>query len=459
MAALGAAPNPVPPDTTAKVDAVFAAYDHSDSPGCALAVIQDGSIVYERGYGMANLELGVANSPQSVFDIASMGKQFTAFSIHLLARDGKLSLDDDIRKWVPEIPSYGKTITIRHLLHHTSGLRDYLELMSLQGVRDEDISTEQEALDVLALQKALNFEPGAEHLYCNSGYFLLGIIVKRASGKSLRDFAEERIFGPLGMRHTQYNDRHERIIPNRATGYGKSKTLGFGIDMSDFEQNGDGGVLTSVEDLFRWDQNFYDPKVGDRALIDAMLVDGVLNNGKPVNYSSALVVGSYKGLPTVAHSGSWAGYRSQLIRFPQQRFSVVCLCNLEQANATGLARQVAEVYLGGLMKQPPPSADEAKAGTVRPAAPLAALEKLSGPYRNGDTGEVLELAVKEGKLVAESAEYALGSETDHRQPLFDRGLYAAGEQRGGVRDDGWLHEAPDDRDDPGRRWGDRARGL
>ena len=413
MAAIGAAPGPNASDTKTKVDAVFQAYDHSDSPGCALGVFQDGKIVYERGYGMANLELGVANSPQAVFDIASTGKQFTAFSIHLLARDARLSLDDNIRKWVPEIPDYGKTITIRHLLHHTGGLRDYLELMSLQGVRDEDLSTDQDALAILGRQKSPNFAPGEEYLYSNSGYFLLSLIVKRASGKSLRDFAEERIFGPLGMRHTQYNDAHTRIIPNRATGYRKSEGGGFGIDMSDFEQNGDGGVLTTVEDLFRWDQNFYEPKVGDRALLDAMLTPGVLNNGKTIDYSSALVVGTYKGLATVSHGGAWVGYRAQLIRFPQQRLSVTCLCNLGQSNPSSLANQVAEVYLGSLMKKQPPSADEAKAGTVPLAAPL---ERLSGPYRNPDTGEVLEVAVKEGRLVAEkgSTRYILAAVAANR---------------------------------------------
>ncbi len=246
-----------------RVDELFREYDRSDSPGCALGVFRDGKIEYARGYGMANLELGVANTPQTVFDIGSTSKQFTAFAIQLLARDGKLSLDDDVRKWVPEIPSYGKIVTIRHLLHHTGGLRDYIELMSLQGVMTEDLTVDADVLDIMARQKAPNFAPGEEHLYCNTGYFLLSVIVKRASGQSLRDFAAERIFGPLGMRHTQFNDSHTRIIPNRATGYSKGKNGVFGIDMSDWEQTGDGAVATTVEDLQRWDQNFYDPKVGD----------------------------------------------------------------------------------------------------------------------------------------------------------------------------------------------------
>ena len=274
LAALGVvAPVPAaeaPVDPRTKVDELFRDYDRSDTPGCALGVYRDGKIAYARGYGMANLELGVANSPQTVFDIGSTGKQFTAFSIQLLAQEGKLSLDDDIRKWMPEIPSYGKTITIRHLLHHTGGLRDYIELMSLQGVMQEDLTGDAEVLEIMARQKAPNFPPGEEHLYSNTGYNLLSMIVKRVSGLSLRDFAAERIFGPLGMTHTQYNDSHTRIIPNRATGYSRPKGGVWGIDMSDWEQTGDGAVNTTVEDLQLWDENFYDGRVGGPKLIEAM---------------------------------------------------------------------------------------------------------------------------------------------------------------------------------------------
>src|SRR5215472_490095 len=218
LAPASASPAAAPADVRAKVDAVFREYDRTDSPGCALGVYRDGKIAFERGYGMANLELGIANSPQSVFDIGSTSKQFTAFSIHLLAREGKLSLDDDIRKWLPEVPSYGKTVTIRHLLHHTSGLRDYIEVMALQGMQEEDWTTEADALGAIARQKAPNFGPGDDYLYSNSGFFLLGVIVKRASGQSLRDFAQARIFGPLGMRHTQFNDWHNRILQERRRG-------------------------------------------------------------------------------------------------------------------------------------------------------------------------------------------------------------------------------------------------
>ncbi len=398
---LAAGPNaPAPPDTKAKVDAVFRDFDRSDSPGCALGVYRDGQIVHTRGYGMANLELGVANSPETVFDIGSTSKQFTAFSIHLLAREGRLSLDDDIRKWVPEVPDYGTTITIRHLLHHTSGLRDYIELMSLQGVLEQDLATDADALAILSRQRALNFRPGDEHLYSNTGYFLLSVIVRRASGQSLRDFAAERIFAPLGMRHTQFNDSYSRIITNRATGYGRAEAGGFRIAMGDWEQTGDGAVQTTVEDLQRWDQNFYDPKVGDRALIEAMLWPGVLNSGKTLTYASALQHGTYRGLPTVSHGGAWVGYRAQLLRFPGQKLSVACLCNLAEANPSQLARQVAEIYLGDRMEGVP---DPTGTPSARAAVAPQGLEKLAGFYRDPSTGEVVEASVREAKLVARTS--------------------------------------------------------
>lgn len=402
LATASASPQAGPGDVKARVDAVFHEYDRSDSPGCALGVYRDGKIVYERGYGMANLELGIANSPQSAFDIGSTSKQFTAFSIHLLARDGKLSLDDDIRKWLPEIPSYGGTITIRHLLHHTSGLRDYIELMDLQGVRTEDLTTDADALAILARQKAPNFAPGEEHLYCNSGYFLLSVIVRRASGQSLRDFAAARIFGPLGMRHTQFNDLHTRIVANRATGYAKAEGGGFGIEMGDWEQTGDGAVQTTVEDLLLWDRNFYEAKVGDRQLLDAMHAVGVLNSGKKLQYASALYLENYKGLPTVSHGGAWVGYRAQLLRFPEQRFSVACLCNLAEANPSRLAHAVADVYLGALMRPETPKAQPKKSGKGYPTAPAAALQRLAGAYRNPVSGQILTLAVRDGNLSGET---------------------------------------------------------
>jgi len=402
LATASASPQASAADAKSKVDAVFRDVDRSDSPGCAVGVYRDGQIAYARGYGMANLEWNIGNTPQTVFDIGSVSKQFTAMAIHLLAREGKLSLDDDIRKWVPEIPSYGKTVTLRHLLHHTGGLRDYIELMSLQGTVEEDLSPESDVLEIMARQKAPNFAPGEDYLYCNTGYNLLALVVERASGQSLRDFSEQRIFAPLGMRHTQISDSHTRIIPNRATGYQKEGP-GYGIEMSDWEQTGDGSVLTTVEDLFRWNQNFFEPKVGDAKLLAAMQEVGVLNSGKKLDYASALRIGTYRGLTTVSHSGSWAGFRAQLLRFPEQKFAVACLCNDGGiSNPSRLSRKVAEVYLGAVMKPEEPASAAKKLATPKYAPSPAELQKLTGAYFGTDSDQLLRVTVAGKGLVAES---------------------------------------------------------
>ncbi|MEW6364358.1 MAG: serine hydrolase domain-containing protein [Acidobacteriota bacterium] len=401
---LATAGEPASTSPGARADSIFEKWDRSNSPGCAVAVYRDGKIIYERGYGMANLELGVRIGPQTVFDVGSTSKQFTSMSILLLSRDGKLSLDDDVRKFLPEIPDYGDRITIRHLLHHTSGIRDYLELLMLEGFRDEDLTDDDDALKVIARQRALNFRPGDEHLYSNSGYFLLSVIVKRVSGKSLREFAEERIFGPLGMIHTQVNDDHQRIIPNRATGYDEQEGGGgFAISMSDYEQTGDGAVLTSVEDLLLWDRNFYEPIVGDRALIDEMLAPGKLNSGEVLEYAKGLAVDEYRGLKTVSHGGAWAGYRAELLRFPEQKLSVACLCNFGSTDPEAMAQKVAEVYLGEQMKP----MEESGEATGKPAVTLspADLSKLAGAYRNPKTGTVWMLTVEDGVLQVDTGSF------------------------------------------------------
>jgi len=387
-------------DIESRVDAIFEQWNKPGSPGCALGVYRDGQLIYARGYGMANLELEAKITPQSIFDIGSTSKQFTAFSIMLLAKNGKLSLDDDIRKYIPEIPGYGKTVTIRNMLHHTSGIRDYCELLAYSGFHEEDLTTENDALQVLSRQKALNFQPGNEFVYSNSGYFLLSVIVKRVSGQPLRDFARENIFKPLGMNHTQYNDRHTRIIPNRAAGYSPEPD-GFGISMSDWEQVGDGAVLTSVEDLLLWDRNFYDYKVGGPEVIAWMLTTGKLNNNEPLNYASGLFIGEYRGLKTVSHGGAWAGYRAELLRFPDQKFSVACLCNLGSMNPSFLAMKVADVYLGELMK--PESTVQAADSAPGIEVPAAELEQRVGAYRNSKNGAIYRIALEGGKLMANAS--------------------------------------------------------
>jgi CubicO group peptidase (beta-lactamase class C family) len=387
-------------DTTAtgRTDRIFAQWDRTDSPGCAVGVFRDGRIAYARGYGMANLELGVALSPQSVLDIGSTSKQFTAMSVVLLARHGKLSLDDDVRKHIPELPAYDKPVTVRHLLTHTSGLRDYLTLWYLAGIDDADFTTEAEALDIIRRQKVLNFLPGEQRLYSNSGFFLASVLVERVSGKSLAQFAQEHIFRPLGMRHTRFNNDHTAIIPGRATGYSRREGGGYSTSMSDFEQIGDGGVLTSVEDLQRWDENFYTAQVGGRAAADQLHQRAVLNNGRTETYALGLIVDTYRGLRRVRHGGSWAGYRAELMRFPDQHFSVAVLCNLAGTDPTTLARRVAEVFLvpSFAAAADTGSRTASAAGSVTLAA--RDRERYAGLYQSARTGELRRVRIRGDSL-------------------------------------------------------------
>src|SRR6266705_6280065 len=340
---------------TVAVDEIFVDLTKAGSPGCAVGVYRDGKMVYSKGYGLANLEENVPVTTQSVFNIGSTSKQFTAASILLLEKQDKLSLNDDVRKYIPELPDYGQKVTILQLLNHTSGLRDYLTLMDLAGIHTDGVTTDEDALQMIYRQKALNFAPGSDWLYSNTGFFLLSVIVKRVSGKTLREFAAENIFMPLEMTHTQFRDDHTSLVANRALAYDpKENGVGFRLNVSYFEQTGDGAVHTSVEDLLKWDENFYSAKVGGQSFLNEIQEPGKLNSGKTLDYAKGLFVGRYRGLRFVDHGGSWGGYRAQLLRFPEQHFSVVCLCNVAKANPEKRAHEVADVFLAAEMKEPKP---------------------------------------------------------------------------------------------------------
>ncbi len=386
-------------DKTKEVDKLFSPWDKTTSPGAAVAIIQDGEIIYKRGYGMAKLEDDLVMTPSKVFDIGSVSKQFTAACIAILSLEGKLSFDDDVRQYIPELPRYEKPITLRHLLHHTSGLRDYNALLSLAGFRpDSDCPTVEEALEIICRQKSLNHPPGEEYSYTNTGYFLLGLIVERVSGKSLNQFAQERIFRPLGMKNTLFQDNHNQIIKNRASGYSPEGD-GFRLEMSAWDEVGDGNVYTTVEDLYLWDQAFYNFKLG-RELMELLHTQGVLNNGQKIDYAFGLVIGNYRGLRTVSHGGSWAGFRASLLRFPEERFSVICLSNLSTFNPSAISLKIADIYLADKFKE---EAKKTKPQEIKPF-PLAekALAEKCGNYKESKFGMWLSLSLEKDKLKAEA---------------------------------------------------------
>ena len=387
-------------DTTRRaVDSVFRAYDKTDSPGCSLGIYRDGRIIYSRGYGMANLELGIANSPKTVFDIGSTSKQFSAFAIGLLAKEGKLSLDDPIRKHIPELGPYADVIKVGDLVHHTSGLRDYLSLMYLAGFRFDDVTDDQDALNLIVKQKAANFPPNSEWLYSNTGYFLLSQVVKRVSGQTLRAFANARMFGPLGMTETHFHDDHTMIVPNRATGYSPRDSGGYTIEMSGFEQTGDGAVQTTVEDMLKWDQNWYDGTVGGKDLLEIQQRTGRLTSGEDHHYAAGLFISTYRGLKTVRHGGAWAGYRAELLRFPDQHTSIACLCNRGDADPSSFADQVADLVLASSLQ--PKAAAVASNGnptTATSSLPPEVLAARAGVWRSPKTNDIYVLEVKENRL-------------------------------------------------------------
>jgi CubicO group peptidase (beta-lactamase class C family) len=390
----------LPPDISKQVDKVFQKWDKRDSPGCALGVYKDGQIIYKHGYGMANLNDDVPITPATVFHVASMSKQFTAASIVLLAQQGKLSLDDDVRKYIPELPDFGQRITIRHLVYHTSGLRDQWELLGLAGWRYSlDLITNDDVMSVMTRQKDLNFKPGDRHVYCNTGYTLMGLIVKRVSGMSLREFTTKNIFEPLGMTHTHFRDDHAEIIKHDALGYeqeGKDKP--FEMSLTNFDTVGATSLHTTVEDLVLWDENFYHPRVGGAAFLQQMLERGKLNSGEQLDYAFGLVESKYKGLPTVDHGGADAGYRSDLTRFPEQHFSAAVLCNSADTNPTALVQQVADILLAKDLKAPEAAPAKEAAKSSGPKLTEEQMAPLVGIYWNRENDAFEKIAVKDGKL-------------------------------------------------------------
>jgi CubicO group peptidase (beta-lactamase class C family) len=401
---------PSSPDSAARwVDSVLSPFASAQSPGCAVGVTRGGSLVFAKGYGMADLEHDTPITPDTRFYIASISKQFTAMSIVLLALDGKLSLDDSIRKWVPEVPSFGTVITLRQLLTHTSGLRDYYTLLAVSGWPSDGQLTEKQFLSLVGRQKSLNFAPGDEFLYSNTGYALLSIVVRRASGQSLRNFAAERIFKPLGMTHTEFRDDHRALIPQRALGYQPTGST-YRISQPETDVVGDGGVYSTVEDLGKWVANFDTGRVGGQRAIAMLQAPGTLNDGQTIPYALAMTIGDFHGLKTYAHSGAYGGYRSTLLRFPQPDVSVITLCNTSSASSM-LAEQVGSIVLGLAAQQASAttldlSSDPWTAGSSHAPADSSAsrrrndqLAQLSGSYYSDELDLSVTLSPRDGYLV------------------------------------------------------------
>jgi CubicO group peptidase (beta-lactamase class C family) len=329
------------------VDRLLAPLNAPHAPGCAVGIILNGQFLYKTAFGMADLEQGNPITPSTAFNVASLSKQFTAAALYSLLESGQVRIADPVRRFIPELPAYADVMTVGDLLHHTSGLRDITPLLEISG-RLGALLDVPANLRLLASQSALNFAPGTDYEYTNSDYLLLGVIVERLSGLSLASFTEERIFRPLEMMNSQFRGRIEQL-KDRASGYGVRGEQ-FRKIASPLLLAGDGGLYTSLDDLLAWDQNFYSGKLGGKNFVDYMETRGRLRSGEPIHYASGLQMGHYRGLPTVSHDGWLPGYRSEMIRFPTQHLSVVCLCNRGDADTSELARSIASIYLWGKLR-------------------------------------------------------------------------------------------------------------
>jgi CubicO group peptidase (beta-lactamase class C family) len=381
-------------DQSREVDKIFAGYNQTGSPGCSLGVIHEGRFLYRKSYGEASLELGVPFSPESVFYVGSVSKQFTAASVVLAAEHGFVSLDDDVRKYIPELPDYGHAITLRQMLNQTSGLRDFFDLIYFSGHDAADFNSPSEILKLIERQKGLNNVPGAEWVYSNTNYFLLGIVLQRATGKTLAQYARENIFRPLGMTHTSFYDDASVVVPGRVAAYDSGPTGQFLVDWSTtYAIVGGGGLMTTIPDLLQWDNNFYTNKLGTGELTKELETPGTLNDGNKIAYGMGLIPGNYRGLPTIEHNGSAFGYRDDIIRFPEQKFTVICLCNISNANPEERSREIADIYLKSKM-QPDSISIAAVDKELPDPAPFA------GQYLDPNTHTIYSFASSDGHLRA-----------------------------------------------------------
>ncbi len=344
----------VPDKLDLQIPKIVKEWDKKDSPGCSIAVIKNGSLIYSGGFGMANLDHSIPNGPDTVFRIASVSKHITAACMLLLQDEGHITLDSDIRKWLPEIPEYQKPITIRHLLHHTSGLRDYTSLMPLMEIGEEDLFTPEQTLELIARQKNLNFTPGEKHSYCNSGYFLLSVICQRVSGKTLRQFADEKIFSPLGMKRSHYHDNHLEVTPGRATGYAPAGAGKYRIHETVLDHVGDGGVYTTVKELAIWVNALANQQL-DANLLERLQQRFTLNDGEIIDYCLGVVDRYWRGQRILEHGGAWVGYRSKIVAFPDQGVIIICLANCSRFNPSRVCFQIAEVVVDGIGSHQPAS--------------------------------------------------------------------------------------------------------
>ena len=391
----------LPDSTTKKIDTIFYEWNKENSPGCAVAVVRNDSILFAKGYGMANLEYGIPIEPTTIFHMASISKQFTAFSIVLLAKQGKIKLDDDIHKYLSWFPDLKEKITIRNLLNHTSGVRDQWQLLAISGTRLDDVITQDHIIKILSKQQALNFKPGEQYSYSNSGFTMLAEIVHSVTGQSLRQFTDSAIFKPLGMVNTHFHDDYEEIVKNRSYSYYKRDSAHFVNSILSYSVAGATSLFTNLNDMSKWITNFYTHKVGDQKDIDQLAQKGKLNNGKELTYALGIVSDTYNGWRQFTHGGADAGYRTYVAVFPDLKMGFAVFSNLGEVNAGGKLYEVVNLFVRDTTKhklaETPKNMDSSKAVLKD----IAAIKKFTGNYISDD-GMQMNFRLNDQKLYVDA---------------------------------------------------------
>ena len=382
-------------DTIDKIDKIFAQY-HNAMPGVAVAVSLEGRVIYNKAFGLSNLEFPIPNTTETIFECGSVSKQFTAAAILLLAQKGKLSLNDDVRKHIPELPQYDAPITIQHLLNHTSGLKDWGALYSLTGwPRTTRTYTQYLSFDIVFRQKSLNFTPGNKYSYSNSNYVMLVLIVERVSEKSLADFTNEELFKPLEMTKTQWRDNFREIVPGRAVAY-SVKNGAFFQDMPFEDVHGPGGLLTTTGDLLKWNRLLETNEIFNAHIVQLRITPGLLNDGSSSGYAAGLMIGEWNGYNEISHSGRTAGYRAWLAWYPDKKLSVVILSNYSAFNPTLAGRAIASVFLG--TPQITTTIRDGSQQTKQPTYENSDLSRYIGTYYSEDVDVTYQISLKDGEL-------------------------------------------------------------
>jgi CubicO group peptidase (beta-lactamase class C family) len=387
----------IPDSVTKKIDTLFAKWNTVNSPGCTIGIVRNDSLIYAKGYGQANLEYGIANTPETIFHMASISKQFTAWAILLLAKQGKLSLDDDIRKYLHWFPDMKKKITIRNLLNHTSGIRDQWQLLAISGTRLDDVITQEHIVKILGKQKDLNFNPGEKHSYSNSGFTMLAEIVRSVSGQSLRKFTDSAIFKPLQMNSTHFHDDYTEIEKNRSYSYERKDSAHFTNSILSYSNAGATSLFTNITDMSKWMMHFDDASPANQDLVKMLTQKGKLNSGKEITYASGIVVDTYKGWRQYSHGGADAGYRTYITVLPDLKMGFVVFSNLGDFDAGGKAYSIADLFIKDTTQQKVTEKKQLRDSTAAILKDELHWKKYTGDYI-GEDGLPFSFDIKNKKL-------------------------------------------------------------